>query len=66
MKDKAAVLNDIVYTCSKCSQISLLEIGSDAHQCAECESEEDASGNSDNFAALIIGLAGWFALLLLL
>lgn len=72
MKDKVLMLHgssidDIIYTCPKCSKMSLVKIGPDLYHCPECKPlEKNASESSDNFAMFLLGLIGWFALLLLL
>lgn len=72
MKDKvsivhASVIDDMIYTCPKCSKISLVKIGPDLYHCPKCKpSEKSASSSNDNFVMFVLGLIGWFALLLLI
>lgn len=72
MEDKVAMIHasgvdDIIYTCPKCSKMSLIKIGPDLYHCPDCKpSKKSVSGSNDNFAMFVLGLIGWFVLLLLI
>ena len=67
MKEKKPVIRDVLYTCPKCSKISLVKIGPDLNRCIGCETPQDnVSSTSDNVVACMLGFVGWFMLLFLL